>query len=81
LLKYWQVRTVQPSVRIETEVLELARPAWGGITQALDINAARQATFDGCLHELRSKERKLECQIDLAQGASFALSKLAGVSD
>jgi hypothetical protein len=46
------------------------------------VNGAwHEASFDSCLHELGRKERKRECQIDLAQGTTFALSQLAGVSD
>jgi hypothetical protein len=68
-------------VRPEAKLLELPAPFSVGITQALDVDAARETSFDSCLHELGSNERERECQIDLAQGTSFALSKLAGVSD
>ena len=68
-------------VRIKTMLLELPGPIRVGITQALDVDAARQATFDSCFHELRSKERKRERQIDLAHCASFALCQLLGVGD
>jgi len=68
-------------VRIEAKLFELPAPFSVGITQAPDVDAAREASFDSCLHELRSKERERECQIDLTQGTSLALSQLAGVSN
>ena len=66
-------------VRIEGKFFELPAPFSVGITQALDVDAAREASFDSCLHELRSKERKRECQIDLPHGASLALCQLFSV--
>jgi hypothetical protein len=68
-------------MRIEAKLLELPARFSVGITQALDVNAVRQASFDRCLHELRSKERQRECQIDLPLGPSFAPCQLRGVSD
>jgi hypothetical protein len=62
-------------VRIEAKLLELPALFSVWIAQALDVDASREASFDSCLHELRSKERKRECQIDLAQGTSFALNQ------
>jgi hypothetical protein len=45
-------------VQIEPKVLELPGPFGGGITQALDIDAAWEAAFNRCLDELGSKERQ-----------------------
>jgi len=70
----------QFSVRIEAEVLELLAPLGVGVPQALDVDAARQAAFDGCLHQLRSKKRERERQIDLTHCAMFALCQLLGIS-
>jgi len=61
--------------RREVEILELCCPVRVGITQALDIDAAREAAFNRCLDELGSKERERERQIDLPFGAAFALSQ------
>jgi hypothetical protein len=47
-------------VRIEPKVLELPGPFRAGIAQALDVDAAREAAFDGCLDQLRSKKRERE---------------------
>ena len=55
--------------------------AFVGITQALDIDPAREAAFDRCLDELWGKEREREREIDLPLGASFALCQLRGVGD
>jgi hypothetical protein len=38
--------------RIEAEILELPAPVGIGITQALDIDATREAAFNRCLDEL-----------------------------
>ena len=73
--------TGSASVRIESEVVELLGPVRGGIAQALDIDAAREAAFDSCFHQLRSKESERERQIDLTHRALFALCQLRGVSD
>ena len=45
-------------VRIEPKDSELPAPLDLGITQALDVHASREASLDGCLDELRSKESK-----------------------
>jgi len=58
-----------------------ASPVRVWITQALDVDAARQAIFDSCFHEWRRQKRKRERQIDLAHCASFALRQLLGVGD
>ena len=50
---------------IESEVLELLAPVRVGIAQALDIDAAGQAPFDGSLDKFRSKECERERQVDL----------------
>jgi hypothetical protein len=42
--------------RIEAEVLELPTPVGVRIPQALNIDAAREASFDRRLYELGSKE-------------------------
>jgi hypothetical protein len=55
--------------------------AFVGITQALDIDPAREAAFDRCLDELWGKESQRQHQIDLPFGASLALCELLGVSD
>ena len=44
--------------RVEAEIPELRGPVRVGITQALDVDAARQAAFDGCLDEFWSKKRE-----------------------
>jgi hypothetical protein len=47
---YW------PGSRLRSrELRDLVRV---GITQALDVDAARQAAFDGCLDEFWSKKRE-----------------------
>ena len=51
------------------------------IPQALDIDPAREAAFDGCLDQLRRQKRERQPQIDLPFGALFALCQLRGVSD
>ena len=66
------------SVRMKAVVLELLGPIWIGITQALDIDAAREAAFGSCFHQLRSKERERQRQIDLPHRAAFALCQLLG---
>jgi hypothetical protein len=38
---------------IKAKVPELPAPGWIGIAQALDVDAAREATFNRCLDELR----------------------------
>jgi hypothetical protein len=68
-------------VRIEAKLLELPAPFSGRIAQAFNIDAAWETTFDRCLHELRSQERKRERQIDLAHGASLAFRQLIGVGN
>jgi hypothetical protein len=68
-------------VRIEPKVLELPGPFRAGIPQALDIDPAREAGFDGCFHQLRSKEGEREREIDLPFGAAFTLCQLLGVGD
>ena len=46
LAQNWQeLPEAQLSVRIEAEVQELRGPGWIGITQALDVDAARQAAL------------------------------------
>ena len=67
------------SARIEAEIFELRSPVRVGITQALDVDAAREAAFNRCLDELGSKERERERQIDLTHRAAFALCQLPGV--
>jgi hypothetical protein len=47
-------------VRIEPKGLKLPAPLGVGVAQALDIDAAREAAFDGCFDQLRSKERERE---------------------
>ena len=59
------------SARIEAEIFELRSPVRVGITQALDVDAAREAAFNRCLDELGSKERERERQIDLTHRALF----------
>jgi len=49
-------------VRIKAKLLELRGPIRVRITQALDVDAARQAAFDGCLDEFWSKKRECSCQ-------------------
>ena len=44
----------------EAEILELCGPVRVGITQALDIDAAREAAFNRCLDELGSEKRERE---------------------
>jgi hypothetical protein len=68
-------------VRIEAEVLALPAPLHVGITHAFNIDAAREASFDRSLDELRSQESERECQIDLAHRASLAFRQLLSVSD
>ena len=68
-------------MHIEPKVLELPAPLGLPIAQALDVDAAREAPFDGCLDQLRGNKRKRECQIHLAHYASLALCQLRGVSD
>ena len=68
-------------VRIEAKLFELSAPFSVGTPQALDVDAAREASFDSCLDQLRSKEGKRECQIDVAQGTSFALCQLFSVGN
>ena len=34
-------------IRVEAEIAELRSPEWIGISQALDIDTARESTFDG----------------------------------
>ena len=46
--------------RIKAEVPKLLGPVRVGVAQALDIDAAREAAFDGCFDQLRSKERERE---------------------
>jgi hypothetical protein len=65
-------------VGLKTKVLELPAPIGVGITQAFEIDAAGEATFDRCFDELRSKECQRKRQIDLAHRASFASCKLFG---
>jgi len=66
-------------VRIEAMLFELSAPFSVGTPQALDVDAAREASFDSCLDQLRSKKRERERQVDLAHGASFPLCQLYGV--
>ena len=75
---YPGTRSARPRllVRIEAEIPELLGPVWIGITQTLAVNPARQAPLDGCLHQLRSKKRERERQIDLTYRAAFALCHL-----
>ena len=68
-------------MRIKTKLLELPGPVRVWITQALDVDAARQATFDSCFHEWRRQKRKRERQIDLTHRAAFAPCQLPGVYD
>ena len=77
----WRAFAAGCLIRIEAEFLELRGPFWVTITQALDIDAARQAAFNSCLDERGRQKRKRECQIDLPNGASFAPCQLRGVSD
>ena len=67
-------------MRIEPKVLELPGPFSGRIPKTLDVDATREAAFNRCLDQLRSKEREREREIDLPFGASFALCQLLGVS-
>ena len=69
------------SVRIEAEISELLNPVRVQIALALDIDATREASLDGCLYQLRSKERERERQIDLTYRAAFAPCQLLGASD
>ena len=57
-----QQQLPQLLVRIEAEVQVFRSPARVGIAQALYIDAARQASFDGCLDELGSEECERERQ-------------------
>src|SRR6516225_558641 len=75
------VRSARRSVRIEPEILELSAPHGVGITQALDIDPARQVPLDGCFDELWGEKRERERQIDLTHGASLAPCQLLGGSD
>ena len=68
-------------VRIEPKDFELPTPVWVWITQALDVDAAREASLDRGLDELGSKKREREHQIDLPFGAAFTLCQLRGVGD
>ena len=63
-------------MRIEAEFLELPIPFGVRIAETFDVDAARQASFDCCLDQLRSKECERKCQIDLAQAALFAFCQL-----
>jgi hypothetical protein len=47
-------------MRIEAEFLELPIPLSVRITQALDVDTAREASFDRCFDELRSEKRERE---------------------
>ena len=76
-----KVQSALDSVRIKAEICELLGPVRVGITQALDVDAAREASLDRGLDELGSEEREREREIDLPLGASFALCQLRGVSD
>jgi hypothetical protein len=59
----------------------LKAPIGLGIAQALDIDATREASLDGCLHQLRSKERQRGRQIDLPFGALSAPYCCQGVDN
>ena len=68
-------------MRIKTKPLQLPSPVRVWIAQALDVDAARKATFNRCLDELWGEERERERQIDLTDRAAFAPCQLLGVSD
>jgi len=68
-------------MRIEAEFLELPAPFGVGVAEAFDVDAAREPPFDRSLDQLRSQERERKGQIDLTQGALFALCQLLGVGD
>jgi hypothetical protein len=67
--------------RIKAEVAELHCPVRVGITQAFDIDAARQAAFNRCPDKRGRQKREREREIDLPFGASLALCQLRGVGD
>jgi len=67
------------SIGVEAEVVELSAPIGAEVPQALDVDAAREAPFDGCLDQLRGNKRKRECQIHLAHCAQLALPFAAEV--
>jgi hypothetical protein len=56
-------------IGIKAEIPGLLGPVRVGITQALDIDATREAPINGCFDELRSKKRERESQIDLTHRA------------
>ena len=69
-------------MRIKTKPLQLPSPVRVWITQAFDIiDAARQATFGSCSHELRTQKRERERQIDLTHRATLSFCKLLSVDD
>ena len=74
-------RWISCLMRISTKLLELPGPVRVWIAQTLDVDAARQATFDSCFHKWRRQKCKRERQIGLAKAASFALCQLLGVGD
>jgi hypothetical protein len=71
----------QDLIRLKAKVLELPAPIGVGITQALDINAAREATLNRGIDELGSKKCERKRQIDMTDRASFTFCQLFGAGD
>jgi len=73
-----KVQSALDSVRIKAEICELLGPVRVGITQALDVDASREAPLDSCLDEFWSKKCERERQIDLVYRASLPFYQLPG---
>ena len=66
-------------MRIEAEFLKLPIPFGVRIAETFDVDAPREPSSDRCFGELRSEERKGDCQIDLPHRASLAHCQLFSV--
>ena len=58
-------------VRIQPKRFELPNPFHRGIAQPLDVDASRQAAFDGGANQLGSKEGKRDGHVDMTDAASL----------
>ena len=74
------MKTARGSNR-QTEHRVLARPLGRSIAQASDADAARQSSFDGCLHEFGREERERDRHIDLSNAAFVPCSDLLDTGD